>query len=120
MPEWTDWTESTELCVTCPVCAFAFDSIHTSGEGYSCPACAEIELDRTIAALRALVEAKDRALDAAAKHVTELENTWLRGSIAENDGQGGYRSNRNVQVRGMVLDALALTEASMRERMEGK
>ena len=75
---------------------------------------------RTVAALRALVEAKDGALDAAAKHVTELENAWLRGALEERDGQGGTRSNRNVQVRGMVLDARALTEADMLKRMEEK
>lgn len=47
----------------CPDCCFAFDARHTnaSGGGYSCPVCAEVELERRLAIARAALEsiAKD-------------------------------------------------------------
>ena len=108
MPDWTDWTESTELCVTCPVCAFAFDSIHTSGEGYSCPACAEIELDRTVSALRALVEAKDGALQWAYDKLGHE----ARCNFCSKE-KAGEPCNCDILA---LTRALVLTEASMREK----
>lgn len=38
------------------------------------------------------------ALAAANGHATELREAWRRGVIDERDGQGGTRSNRNVDV----------------------
>src|SRR3990167_11528627 len=107
MPDWTDWTESTELCVTCPVCAFAFDSIHTSGEGYSCPACAEIELDRTIATLRALVEAKRE------RSVTRAVYDYMPHRSCLICARHWPVGNEPEHAREC---ALVLTEASMREK----
>jgi hypothetical protein len=44
---------------TCPACAFTFDACHQDDKpegGYSCPACAELELQAEAATLRAALE----------------------------------------------------------------
>ena len=40
------------------------------------------------------------------EHLDELEETWRRGVISENDGKGGTRSNRNVEVARRLSAAL--------------
>jgi len=57
---------------------------------------------RCVNAHDALVE----ALNEAKAHVEELEDAWRRGAINEIDGQGGLRSNRNVDVRVAINNAL--------------
>jgi len=49
----------------CPDCAFGFDAQHTDQNGgYSCPACAEHELGKQVAALAEVIEAlRDRHYD---------------------------------------------------------
>lgn len=47
------------------------------------------------------------AATAALQHVLELEDAWQRGAIHEIDGNGGTRSNRNVEVRSRLELALA-------------
>jgi len=44
---------------------------------------------------------------AALEHVIELEDAWQRGSLHDYDGQGGTRSNRNIDVRNALQTALA-------------
>jgi hypothetical protein len=48
------------------------------------------------------------ALTAAQRHTGELREAWQRGIIDERDGQGGTRSNRNVDVEVGVRKALEL------------
>ena len=45
--------------------------------------------------------------EAALAHVQELEEAWRRGAITEHDGKGGTRSNRNVDVRAILADAIS-------------
>ncbi len=52
-------------------------------------------------------QALSEACEAAQSHILELEDAWLRGCITENDGQGGTRSNRNIEVRNVIRAALA-------------
>ena len=47
------------------------------------------------------------ACEAALAHVQELEEAWRRGAITEHDGKGGTRSNRNVDVRAILADAIS-------------
>ena len=54
--------------------------------------------------LNALVLACKSAYD----HTSELREAWQRGVIDEHDGQGGRRSNRNVDVNVQLRDALAM------------
>jgi len=80
-----DWdTEKGVTCVVCPKCAFTFDACHADeGGGYSCPACAELAQEATIAQLRAEkdalrldVERLDEALV-----VTLEQNAQLREAL---------------------------------------
>jgi hypothetical protein len=47
-----------------------------------------------------------KAAAQAIEHVTELRDAWMRGAIRECDGQGGTRSNRNVDVEVALRKAL--------------
>lgn len=69
-----------------------------------------------------VAEARVRALEAengalrgagerALAHVNELRDAWQRGAISEHDGQGGTRSNRNVDVAVALRCALAAAPA---------
>jgi hypothetical protein len=42
----------------------------------------------------------------ALEHLEELREAWRRGVIDERDGQGGTRSNRNVEISVKLRDAL--------------
>lgn len=51
--EFREWAVSLGRMVECPDCAFTFDACHTSeGGGYSCPACAEAQVETLREALR--------------------------------------------------------------------
>jgi len=50
------------------------------------------------------------ALKDAELHIAELREAWQRGAISEHDGQGGTRSNRNVDVHIEIRDAIAKAE----------
>lgn len=50
------------------------------------------------------------ALAAAHKHTEELREAWRRGVIDERDGQGGTRSNRNVDVEVGTRRALEMLQ----------
>ena len=54
----------------------------------------------------------------ALEHVVELREAWRVGAITESDGQGGTRSNRNVEVEGLLRAALGQPSslANHRER----
>lgn len=57
--------------------------------------------------VRDLVDAANDAL----QHVEELREAWRTGALDERDGQGGTRSNRNVDVEVKLrrtLDALGI------------
>lgn len=43
-------------------------------------------------------------------HIRELREAWRRGVIDERDGQGGTRSNRNVDVEVSLRDALEVSK----------
>lgn len=55
---WNRWPDV--ACVECPRCAFTFDEVHTSkvdgAAGYTCPACAEDDLQAELTVLRARAE----------------------------------------------------------------
>lgn len=44
---------------------------------------------------------------AAMIHVRELREAWRTGAISEHDGQGGTRSNRNVEIEVGLRAAIA-------------
>jgi hypothetical protein len=50
------------------------------------------------------------ALMAARAHVEELRDAWQSGCISEHDGQGGTRSNRNIDVAKVISQAIAKAE----------
>ena len=64
------------------------------------------------------------ALLAAAKavlaHLEELEEAWRRGALSEHDGQGGTRSNRNVELRVLLRKTLGAVEAEANQKKEAK
>jgi hypothetical protein len=45
-------------------------------------------------------------------HVTELREAWRTGALGEHDGQGGTRSNRNVEVESAFRAAIAKAQES--------
>ena len=47
------------------------------------------------------------ALECSLDHVKELREAWRTGALSEHDGQGGTRSNRNVDVENKCRAALA-------------
>ncbi len=65
-------------------------------------------LEQAQAALDAChAEEMIEALKASHAHVQELRGAWQRGAISEHDGQGGTRSNRNVDVEVQLRGLLA-------------
>ena len=48
------------------------------------------------------------AAEAALAHTAELRDAWMRGCLSDNDGQGGTRSNRNVDVNVQLRAAIKL------------
>ena len=64
---------------------------------------------RLMAAAPELLESCKAALD----HVHELEEAWHTGALSEHDGKGGTRSNRNIDVRQALRDAI--TKATTQE-----
>jgi len=57
-----------------------------------------------------LVEELLTACQSALAHVAELRDAWERGAISERDGQGGTRSNRNVEIEAQLRAAIAKVE----------
>lgn len=56
--------------------------------------------------LRQRITTLEAALRPVLEHIEELRDAWMRGAIAECDGQGGTRSTRNVKVEVMLRAAL--------------
>lgn len=63
---------------------------------------------------QANAEVEKRELMGACKgalaHCLELEDAWRSGALSESDGQGGTRSNRNVDVRAAMEKVIARAE----------
>lgn len=73
----------------------------------------------TILAGLAALEERDKlraACEAALAHVSELEDSWMRGCIREGDTTGGTRSNRNRDVRVQLCAALQPTPEQTKEK----
>lgn len=58
----------------------------------------------------ALASGLTRILRVTHDHIRELEDAWQRGALHETDGLGGYRSNRNAEIRVALAEAIALTD----------
>ena len=72
-----DWPTSVEECVSCPECAFTFAADHQDEDGnYSCPACAEDDLDDAVTAFIA-------GLTQVARDEREARESVARGSSTE-------------------------------------
>lgn len=57
--------------------------------------------------LRATAPKMQAVLEQALIHVQELREAWMQGALAERDGQGGTRSNRNAEVEIAIRAVLA-------------
>jgi len=108
-----DFQEGVRVVVM-PCCGFSFDAIHADldGETYSCPSCCSERLEaenerllRTVAASRALVAEKDKALTKV------LQELGVPGP--------GYPAPVSNAVD-ICHAALALTEEAMLRRMDVK
>lgn len=59
-----------------------------------------------VAELRADNARLRETAELALAHVRELEDAWRSGALTERDGNGGARSNRNLEVRCRLETAL--------------
>ena len=132
MPDWTEWlTEDERRWLPSVWCR-----VRTSPACGECLGCASVLAFRTIAALRALVEEKDRALTEAHHAVKETAKAlivvmpklkepypdhptlspWTR-FFDRHEGTPWGLLNKNAL---LIRSALALTEADMLKRLEEK